>query len=80
MAIRSEDFRVGGPFLCTVPAIGTPIALRQIILSRDSGQSCILSSSKFSRSIGSKLRVWPHAFERLKQMKTKARLKRSSSL
>ncbi|PGH34883.1 hypothetical protein GX50_02234 [[Emmonsia] crescens] len=24
--IRSEDFRVGGPVLCTVPAIGTPLA------------------------------------------------------
>ncbi|OJD20438.1 hypothetical protein ACJ73_08226 [Blastomyces percursus] len=24
--IRSQDFRVGGPFLCTVPAIGTPLA------------------------------------------------------
>ncbi|OJD14210.1 hypothetical protein AJ78_05424 [Emergomyces pasteurianus Ep9510] len=41
--IRSEDFRV--------------LHLAQIIRSRDSGQSCILCSSKFSRSIGSNLSV-----------------------
>ncbi|EER44658.1 conserved hypothetical protein [Histoplasma capsulatum H143] len=48
--ILSEDFRAGGPFLCTVPAIGTPLS--------DSGQSYALSSSKSSRSIGSKIAPW----------------------
>ncbi|OAX84827.1 hypothetical protein ACJ72_00787 [Emergomyces africanus] len=53
--------------------------LRQIIRSRDSSHSYTLSPSRLSRSIGSRLTPWPDAFERLKQMKTKTRLKRSSS-